>query len=52
MAQVSGGNDVKVHSIEFSSIATCENALKLEKAVLSNVFSDIRGSYTLQCVEK
>ena len=52
MTQVSGGNDIKITSTEFNSVERCENALKLEKAVLSNVFSDIRGSYTLQCVEK
>ena len=52
MAQVSGGHDIKITSTEFNSVERCENALKLEKAVLASTFSDIRGSYTLQCVEK
>jgi hypothetical protein len=52
MTQVYGGHDVKVTSTEFNSVERCENALKLEKAVLASTFSDIHGAYTLQCVEK
>ena len=52
MTQVYGGHDIKITSTEFNSVERCENALKLEKAVLASTFSDIHGSYTLQCVEK
>jgi hypothetical protein len=52
MTHINGGYDVKISSTEFNNALTCENALKVEKTILASMFSDISGSYTLQCIQK